>query len=33
LKLDAFRASVNKLVQEKFAAKYNDLYKDVAAIN
>jgi tripartite ATP-independent transporter DctP family solute receptor len=33
LKLDAFRASVNKLVQEKFAAKYGDLYKEVAAIN
>jgi tripartite ATP-independent transporter DctP family solute receptor len=33
LKLDAFRASVGKLVQAKFAAKYGDLYKDVAAVN
>jgi len=32
LKLDAFRASVGKLVQAKFADKYGDLYKDVAAI-
>ncbi|HEX2114143.1 MAG TPA: TRAP transporter substrate-binding protein [Alphaproteobacteria bacterium] len=33
LKLDAFRASVGKLVQSKFASKYGDLYKEVAAIN
>jgi len=32
LKLDAFKASVNKLVNEKFAAKYGDLYKEIAAI-
>lgn len=32
LKLDLFRASVGKLVQEKFATKYGDLYKEVAAI-
>ena len=32
LKLDAFKASVGKLVNEKFAAKYGDLYKEIAAI-
>ena len=32
LKLDAFKASVSKLVNEKFAAKYGDLYKEIAAI-
>ena len=32
LKVDAFKASVNKLVQEKFAAKYGDLYKEIAAV-
>jgi TRAP-type C4-dicarboxylate transport system substrate-binding protein len=32
LKLDLFRASVGKLVQEKFASKYGELYKEVAAI-
>lgn len=32
LKLDAFKASVNKLVQEKFAVKYGDLYKEIAAV-
>ena len=32
LKLDAFKASVNKLVSEKFGAKYGDLYKEIAAI-
>lgn len=32
LKLDAFKASVNKLVNEKFAAKYGDLYKEIAAV-
>lgn len=33
LKLDAFKVSVNKLVQEKFAAKYGDLYKEIAAVH
>jgi tripartite ATP-independent transporter DctP family solute receptor len=32
LKLDAFRASVNKLVAEKFGAKYGELYKEIAAV-
>lgn len=32
LDLAAFRASVSKLVQEKFGAKYGDLYKEIAAI-
>ena len=32
LKLDAFKASVNKVVQEKVGAKYGDLYKEIAAI-
>ncbi len=32
LKLDAFKASVGKLVNEKFAAKYGELYKEIAAI-
>ena len=32
LKLDAFKASVGKLVQEKFATKYGDLYKEIAAV-
>ena len=32
LKLDAFKASVGKLVNERFAAKYGDLYKEIAAI-
>ena len=32
LKLDAFKASVNKAVQGKFAAKYGDLYKEIATV-
>lgn len=32
LKLDAFKASVNKVVQEKFGAKYGDLYREIAAV-
>ncbi|MBR0566529.1 TRAP transporter substrate-binding protein [Azoarcus sp. L1K30] len=32
LKLDAFKTSVQKLVHERFDAKYGDLYKDIAAI-
>jgi len=32
LKLDAFKASVNKLVAEKFAAKYGELYKEIDAV-
>ena len=32
LKVDAFRASVNKVVQEKFGAKFGDLYKEIAAV-
>ncbi len=32
LKLDAFKASVGKLVNEKFGAKYGDLYKEIAAV-
>jgi tripartite ATP-independent transporter DctP family solute receptor len=32
LKLDAFKASVNKQVQAKFGAKFGELYKEIAAI-
>jgi tripartite ATP-independent transporter DctP family solute receptor len=32
LKLDAFRTSVGKVVQDKFGAKFGDLYKDIAAV-
>jgi hypothetical protein len=32
LKLDAFKTSVNKVVQEKFGAKFGDLYKEIAAV-
>lgn len=32
LQVDAFRASVNKLVQARFGAKFGDLYKDIAAV-
>ncbi|MGE0313996.1 MAG: TRAP transporter substrate-binding protein [Lautropia sp.] len=32
LQLDKFKASVGKLVQAKFADKYGDLYKEIAAI-
>ena len=32
LKLDSFKTSVNKVVQEKFGAKFGDLYKDIAAV-
>lgn len=32
LKLDAFKASVNKVVQDKFASKFGDLYKEIAAV-
>jgi tripartite ATP-independent transporter DctP family solute receptor len=32
LKLDAFKASVNKAVQAKFATKYGDLYKEIANV-
>ena len=32
LKLDAFKASVDKLVGERFGAKYGDLYKEIAAV-
>lgn len=32
LKLDAFKASVNKAVGEKFGATYGDLYKEIAAV-
>jgi len=32
LKLDAFKASVNKAVNEKFGATYGDLYKEIAAV-
>jgi tripartite ATP-independent transporter DctP family solute receptor len=32
LKLDDFKASVKKVVDQKFAAKYGDLYKEIAAI-
>lgn len=33
LKLDTFKIAVGKLVNEKFAAKYGDLYKEIAAIH
>ena len=32
LKLDLYKASVDKLVQEKFGTKFGDLYKEIAAI-
>jgi TRAP-type C4-dicarboxylate transport system substrate-binding protein len=32
LKLDLYKASVDKLVQEKFGAKFGELYKEIAAI-
>jgi tripartite ATP-independent transporter DctP family solute receptor len=32
LKLDAFKASVNKQVQAKFGAKFGELYKEIAAV-
>jgi tripartite ATP-independent transporter DctP family solute receptor len=32
LKLDDFKASVKKVVDQKFAAKYGDLYKEIAAV-
>ena len=32
LKLDAFKASVNKIIQDKFGAKHGDLYKEIAAV-
>lgn len=32
LKVDAFRASVGKLVQERFATKFGDLYRQIAAL-
>jgi TRAP-type C4-dicarboxylate transport system substrate-binding protein len=32
LQVDAFRASVNKLVQEKFGAKFGELYREIAAV-
>jgi len=32
LKLDLFKAAVGKIVQDKFAAKFGDLYKEIAAI-
>jgi TRAP-type transport system periplasmic protein len=32
LKLDEFKASVNKVVQDKFGAKFGDLYKEIAAV-
>lgn len=32
LKLDAFKASVNKAVAEKFSAKFGELYKEIAAV-
>jgi tripartite ATP-independent transporter DctP family solute receptor len=32
LKLDAFKSSVNKLVDAKFGTKYGDLYKEIAAV-
>ena len=32
LQLDAFRTSVNKLVQDKFGSKFGELYRDIAAI-
>ncbi|MCA3177785.1 MAG: TRAP transporter substrate-binding protein [Burkholderiaceae bacterium] len=32
LKLDAFKASVNKVVQDRFGAKFGELYKEIAAV-
>jgi hypothetical protein len=32
LKLDLFKASVNKAVGDKFNAKFGDLYKEIAAV-
>ena len=32
LQLDAFKASVSKVVQEKFGSRFGDLYRDIAAI-
>lgn len=32
LQLDTFRASVSKLVDERFGAEYGDLYKKIAAV-
>jgi tripartite ATP-independent transporter DctP family solute receptor len=32
LQLDAFKASVNKIVQAEFGAKFGDLYKEIAAV-
>ena len=32
LKLDAFKASVSKAVDEKFGAKFGDLYKEISAV-
>ena len=32
LKLDAFKAAVKKVIDQKFAAKYGDLYKEIAAV-
>jgi len=32
LKLDLYKASVDKVVQEKFGTKFGDLYKEIAAI-
>jgi len=32
LKLDLYKASVDKIVQEKFGTKFGDLYKEIAAI-
>ena len=32
LKLYAFKASVNKVVQDKFGAKFGELYKEIAAV-
>lgn len=32
LALDAFKTAVAKLVQDKFGAKYGDLYKEIAAV-
>jgi tripartite ATP-independent transporter DctP family solute receptor len=32
LKLDAFKASVNKAVQDRFGAKFGELYKEIAAV-
>ena len=32
LKLDVYKAAVGKVVQEKFGAKFGDLYKEIAAI-